>query len=290
MKKKIVGMLLSATLGLTCLTACGSSSTPETTSATSADTKATEVETTVSTTASADTETIATDYKDSLAGKKVIVGCDTSFVPFCFPDDNNNYIGFDIDMLAAYSDYLGFDYELQPMDFTALLMSVQTNKIDMAMSGITITEDRAKVMDISDPYYDAGLQIFVKDDSDISQLSDLEGKTIALKEGTASVDFVSKNVKNCTVTSFPNIESAYLEVERGAADAVVYDAPNMKYYVSQNPDSGCKVVGDLMDGCQYGVMLQKGSEYTEYINAALAALKSDGTYDSLYEKWFGTNN
>ncbi len=290
MRKKIVGMLLTAAMGITALTACGSS-TPETTSAAAAGTEAsTEAAASTDTTASADTEAAAKDYKNSLAGKKVIVGCDTSFVPFCFPDDDNKYIGFDIDMLAAYSDYLGFDYELQPMDFTALLMSVQTNKIDMAMSGITITEDRAKVMDISDPYYDAGLQIFVRDDSDISRLSDLEGKTLALKEGTASVQFVADNVKNCTVTSFPNIESAYLEVERGAADAVVYDAPNMKYYVSQNPDSGCKVVGDLMDGCQYGVMLQKGSEYTEYINAALAALKADGTYDSLYEKWFGTDN
>ncbi len=282
MKKKIVGMLLTATLGIIGLTACGSS-TSATTSAASADTTTAETEAAAETTAS-------TDYKDALADKKLIVGCDTSFVPFCFPDDSNQYTGFDIDMLAAFSDYLGFEYELQPMDFTALLMSVQTSKIDMAVAGITITEDRAKVMDISDPYYDAGLQIFVKEDSDITSLADLEGKTLALKEGTASIQFVADNVKNCTVTSFPNVESAYLEVERGAADAVIFDSPNMKYYLSQNPDSGCKVVGDLMDGCQYGAMLQKGSEYTEYINAALAALKADGTYDTIYEKWFGADN
>lgn len=231
----------------------------------------------------------ATDYKDSLKGTTLKVGTDTSFVPFAFPDETNTHVGFDMDLLEAFSEYLGFDYELSPMDFTALLMSVQTNKLDLGMAGITITDERKEVMDISDPYYDAGLQIFVKEDNDeITSLEDLEGKTLALKEGTASVEFVNENVKDCKVTTFPNIESAYLEVQRGAADAVVYDAPNMLYYVSQNPECGGKVVGDLMDGCQYGIVFQKGSEYTEAFNAALAAFKEDGTYDELYTKWFGT--
>lgn len=230
------------------------------------------------------------DYKGSMDGVSLKVGTDTSFVPFCFPDDNNVYTGFDIDLLAKLSDYLGFEYELAPMDFTALLMSVQTGKLDMGMAGITITDERKEVMDISDPYYDAGLQIFVKEDNnEIKSLEDLEGKTIALKEGTAAVEYVNENVSDCKTTTFPNIDSAYLEVQRGAADAVVYDAPNMLYYVSQNPDSGCKVVGDLMDGCQYGIVLQKGSDYTEEINGALAAFKEDGTYDELYTKLFGDN-
>lgn len=229
------------------------------------------------------------DYENSLEGVTLAVGCDTSFVPFCFPDEDNVYTGFDIELLQAFSDYLGFDYELNPMDFTALLMSVQTNKLDMGMAGITITDERKEVMDFADPYYDAGLQIFVKEDNeDINSISDLEGKKIALKEGTASVDYVAENVKECTTTTFPNIEEAYLEVQRGAADAVVYDSPNMLYYVNQNQDCGCKVVGELVDGCQYGIVLQKGSEYTEYINAALAELHENGTYDAIYEKWFGT--
>ena len=295
MKKRMISLMLTAAIGAACFAGCGS--TTETSADTAADTTMAADTTAADTQAvagEAETQTEAAgaaaegDYKGSLSGVTLKVGCDTSFVPFCFPDDSNTYTGFDIDLLEAFSEYLGFDYELQPMDFTALLMSVQTNKLDMAMAGITITEDRAAVMDISDPYYDAGLQIFVKEDNeDITQIADLEGKKIALKEGTASIDYVNENVKDCTVTTFPNIESAYLEVQRGAADAVVYDAPNMKYYLSQNPDSGCKVVGDLVDGCQYGVMLQKGSEYTEYMDAALAAFKEDGTYDSIYEKWFG---
>ncbi len=276
MKKKTFRLLMKAAVIATAsLAVCTAGLAEESSESTSED----------STQAAAGAES---DYEGSLEGVTLNIGCDTSFVPFCFPDENNDYTGFDIDLLEAFSEYLGFDYELQPMDFTALLMSVQTGKLDLGMAGITITEERQEVMDISDPYYDAGLQIFVQEDNDeITSISDLEGKTVALKEGTASVDYVNENVSDCTVTTFPNIENAYLEVQRGTADAVVYDAPNMLYYVAQNPECGCKVVGDLVDACQYGAVLQKGSEYTEYINAALAHFQEDGTYDTIYEKWFG---
>ena len=280
MKRKIFSLFMVSVIGASCLAGCGTGSSDDSTGSTQS---SSEDGTQTSESAAGG------DYEGSLEGVTLAVGCDTSFVPFCFPDDNSDYTGFDIDLLDAFSDYLGFDYELQPMDFTALLMSVQSGQTDMAMAGITITEERQEVMDISDPYYDAGLQIFAREDDDsISQISDLEGKNIALKEGTASVTYVNENVSDCTITTFPNIENAYLEVQRGTADAVVYDSPNELYYLSQNPDCGCKVVGDLVDACQYGVVLQKDSDYTEYINAALAQFHEDGTYDAIYEKWFGT--
>lgn len=311
MKKKMIGLFMAAVIGSSLLTGCGNSqsgqtngeagSTAEASGSTAEEAGGSEeaapesdgkqesesVPETDSEASGGDKEQI-TDYKGSLEGVTLKVGTDTSFVPFCFPDENNVYTGFDIDLLQAFSEYLGFEYEIQPMDFTALLMSVQTNKLDMGMAGITITEDRKKVMDFATPYYDAGLQIFVKADNEqIGSIADLEGKKIALKEGTASVDYVSQNVSDCTVTTFPNIEEAYLEVQRGAADAVVYDSPNMLYYVNQNADCGAKVVGELVDGCQYGIVLQQGSGYTEYINAALEQFRKDGTYDAIYEKWFG---
>ena len=225
-----------------------------------------------------------------LAGKKFAVGTDTSFVPFCFPDSNNEYVGFDIDMLKALSEKLGFTYTLSPMDFTALLMSVQSKKLDIGVAGVTIKPERQQVMDFSTPYYDAGLLVLVrKENTDITGINDLAGKVIALKEGTSSVDYVTEHITNAKrVVTFPNIENAYLEVERGAADAVVYDSPNILYYLTTNTNSDCKAVGDLFDAAQYGIILQKGSPYTEYINKALAEFKSDGTYDRIYAKWFGT--
>lgn len=294
MKKKFVSMIMAVVLCGVFAAGCGSSGetsgkVPAPENGTAPGSEAAEAIESTGTDTADQTEAVSgDDYEGALLGVTLKVGTDTSFVPFCFPDDNNVYTGFDIELLEAMSEYLGFEYELSPMDFTALLMSVQTNKLDMGLAGITITDERKEVMDFADPYYDAGLQILVQDDNeDIKQIADLKGKKVALKEGTASVDYVNENVEDCTVTTFPNIETAYMEVQRGVADAVVYDSPNMLYYTNQNPDSGCKVVGDLVDGCQYGIVLQKSSEYTEYINAALAKFHEDGTYDAIYEKWFG---
>lgn len=275
--KKWISLILAAVLCMSLLAGCGSASDDPV----SEESEAAE--------SSASEEGSDDAYAGSLSGITLDVGTDTSFIPFCYPDDDGVYTGFDIEILEALSEYLGFDYELTPMDFTALLMSVQSEKLDMGLAGITITEERQEVMDISDPYYDAGIYVLVSEDNDeIEGFEDLEGKTIATKEGTASADYVNENLTDCTLNTFANISEAYLELTRGAADAVVYDSPNILYYLSQNPDSGLKVVGDLLDACQYGIVLQKDSEYTEYINAGLAYLMENGTYDELYEKWFGS--
>ena len=228
-------------------------------------------------------------YKGSLAGTTLTIGTDVSFVPFEFPDENDVYTGFDMDLISAMSEYLGFEYTLTPMDFTAMLMSVQTSKLDVGIAGITMTDEREEVMDFSDPYYDAGIQILVKEDSDIDSFDDLTDKTLAIKEGTASLTYVEEHFPDAKVVTFATIDEAYLEVQRGAADATVFDAPNMLYFVKTNPDCGCKVVGDLEDACQYGILFPAGSTNKEYFDAALAKFKTDGTYDAIYDKWFGTN-
>ncbi len=228
-------------------------------------------------------------FKGSLKGKTLSIGTDVSFVPFEFPDENDVYVGFDMDLIAAISDYLGFEYKMEPMDFTAMLMSVQTSKIDVGIAGITMTDEREKVMDFSDPYYDAGIQILVREDSEITSFSELSDKTLAIKEGTASLTFCEEHYPEAKIVTFTTIDEAYLEVSRGAADACVFDAPNMLYYVSQNPDCGCKVVGELEDACQYGILFPADSELKKYFDAALAELRADGSYDRIYDTWFGSN-
>jgi len=227
-------------------------------------------------------------YEGSMAGVKLSIGTDVSFVPFEFPDENDVYTGFDMDLIAKMSEYLGFEYTIEPMDFTAMLMSVQTSKIDVGIAGITMKDEREEVMDFSLPYYDAGIQILVPEASTITSFSELGDKTLALKEGTASLSFCEEKYPDAKIVTFATIDEAYLEVARGAADACVFDAPNMLYYVSQNPDCGCKVVGELEDACQYGILFPDGSANKEYFDAALTKFFEDGTYDEIYSKWFGS--
>lgn len=220
------------------------------------------------------------------ADKELIVATDTAFVPFEFKQDGK-YTGFDIQLWEAIAKEAGLKYRLQPMDFNGIIPGLQTHNIDAALAGITIREDRAKVIDFSDPYYESGLAILVNNDSSIKTAKDLEGKTVAVKIGTATVDYLKANVPSAKLKLFPNIDNAFLELATGRVDAVVHDTPNVQYYAKTAGKGKVKVVGSLKSGDFYGIAFPKGSELVPVVNKALAALQANGTYDKLYEHWFG---
>lgn len=221
------------------------------------------------------------------ADRELVVATDTAFVPFEFKQDGK-YTGFDIQLWEAIAKEAKLKYRLQPMDFNGIIPGLQTHNIDVALAGITIREDRAKVIDFSDPYYESGLAILVtQDNSVIKTAKDLEGKTVAVKIGTATVDYLQKNVPSAKLKLFPNIDNAFLELATGRVDAVVHDTPNVQYYAQTAGKDKVKVVGALKSGDFYGIAFPKGSELVPVVNKALAALHANGTYDKLYQTWFG---
>ena len=220
------------------------------------------------------------------SAKDLIVATDTAFVPFEFKQDGK-YTGFDIQLWEAIAKQAGLKYRLQPMDFNGIIPGLQTRNVDVALAGITIREDRAKVIDFSEPYYESGLAILVSSDSPIQTAKDLEGKMVAVKIGTATVDYMKANVPSAKLKLFPNIDNAFLELATGRVDAVVHDTPNVQYYAKTAGNGKVKVVGSLKSGDFYGIAFPKGSELVPVVNKALAELKANGTYDKLYETWFG---
>ena len=219
--------------------------------------------------------------------KELIVATDTAFVPFEFKQ-GSTYTGFDIDLWAAIAKELDLKYKLQPMDFNGIIPGLQTKNIDVALAGITIRDDRKQVIDFSDPYYESGLAILVaNDNSDIKSAKDLAGKSVALKTGTATVDFMKKEVPDAKLRLFPNIDNAYLELATGRVDAAVHDTPNVQYYANTAGKGRVKVVGTVKSGDFYGIAFPKGSDLVAKVNQALATLKSSGQYDEIYTKWFG---
>lgn len=220
--------------------------------------------------------------KDTLS-----VGVDTAFVPFEFKQ-GNQYVGFDVDLWNAIAKKMDVDYKLQPMDFSGLIPGLQSRNLDVAMAGITITPVRAQAVDFSAPYYDADLLMAVKSSATgINKFSDLAGKKVGLKQGTSGATYMKANVK-ADYVEFPNIDNAYLDLQAGNIDAVVHDSPNVMYYIKVSGDGKIKAAGehDSVLPQQYGFALQKNSPYTAKVNAALAALKADGTYQKIYQKWF----
>ena len=211
------------------------------------------------------------------AEKELVVACDTAFVPFEFKQ-GDKYVGFDIDLWNEIAKDIGVKYKLQPMDFNGIVPGLQTRNIDVALAGITIREDRKKVIDFSDPYYESGLLAMVSaNNKPINTVKDLDGKIIAAKTGTATADYLKANVKSKELRLFPNIDNAYLELRTGRVDAAVHDTPNVLYYVNT-----------AGKGAVYGIGFPKGSPLVPKVNAALKKIKADGRYDAIYKKWFGT--
>lgn len=220
-------------------------------------------------------------------GKQLLVATDTAFVPFEFKQDGK-YTGFDIDLWDAVAQQAGLSYELRPMDFNGIIPGLQTRNLDVALAGITIRDDRKKVIDFSDPYYESGLAVLVgNNNNDIKTAADLDGKLVAVKIGTATVDYLKENVPTAKLKLFPNIDNAFLELATGRVDAVVHDTPNLQYFANTAGKGQVKVVGSLKSGDFYGIAFPKGSELVPVVNKALATLRDNGQYAAIYEKWFG---
>ncbi len=221
--------------------------------------------------------------------KVLVVATDTAFVPFEFKGKDGKYTGFDIDLWAAVAKQMGVQYKLQPMDFNGIIPGLQTKNIDVALAGITIKEERKKVVDFSDPYYESGIAILTttKNAGSFKSLKDLAGKEVGVKTGTTSPDFLKKNQPAAKLKMFPNIDNAFLDLATGRVAAVVHDTPNVQYYANTAGKGRVVVTGSLQSGEYYGIAMQKGSPLVPKVNAALAALKKSGEYDKIYARWFG---
>ena len=222
--------------------------------------------------------------------KKLTVACDTNFPPFEFKDPKTGkHTGFDVELWDAIAKQIGVEYELQPMDFNGIIPGLQSGQLDVGIAGITIKPERAKVVDFSDGYYNAGLLILVnKDNQQINDISGLNDKIVSTKLGTTSVDFVKANAKAKEVKLFPNNDAMFMELMSGGADAVIFDSPVVSDFVRKAGHGKVKIVGPIYQGQSYGIGFPKGSELVAKVNKALEALRANGTYKELYVKWFGT--
>lgn len=218
--------------------------------------------------------------------EKLNVGVDTAFVPFEFKGKDGNYTGFDIDLWAEIAKRIGVEYELRPMDFNGLIPGLTTGNLDVALAAIFIKAEREKAIDFSHPYFRAGLKVMVQEgNNDIKGPADLKGKVVAVKLGTATVEYV-ETLGAKKVVKFPNIDQAYLEVVTGGADAAMHDTPNVLYYIKTAGEGKVKAVGPDVKAAQYGIAFPQGSKLRDKVNVALLEMMEDGAYAELYKKWF----
>jgi arginine/lysine/histidine/glutamine transport system substrate-binding/permease protein len=215
------------------------------------------------------------------------VATEPAFPPFESQAEGGGYEGFDIDLMNAIGEAAGVTIEFQSLPFDGIIPALQAGTVDAAISAMTITAERAQTVDFSRPYFKAGLAIAVPEsNTDITSLENLESKRIAVQIGTTGADQAAE-ISGATVSTFDSAPLALQELANGNADAVINDAPVTLYAIQSGNISGIKVVGELVTEEFYGIALPKGSPNLEIINSGLATILENGTYDEIYQKWFG---
>ena len=221
-------------------------------------------------------------------GENYTVATDITFAPFEFQAPDGQYIGIDMDLIRAIGEDQGFTVDIKPLGFDAALQAVQANQVDGVIAGMSITADRKKVFDFSNPYFDSGIQMAVlKTNDDVKSYEDLRGKRVAVKNGTEGATFANsiKDKYGFSIVSFADSASMYDEVRTGNSVAIFDDYPVLQYGIAQG--NGFKTVTDKEKGSSYGFAVNKGQnpELLAKFNAGLANLKESGRYQEIVDSY-----
>ncbi len=231
---------------------------------------------------------------DSAAsGDKVwVVATDTVFRPFEFTNEKGEFVGIDVDVLAAIAEDQGFKYELNSLGWDAGVAAVQAGQADALIAGATIKQERIDSGWIfSDGYYDATQTFVVPEGSDIKGFADLKGKNVAVKNGTAGMDFAEslKDEYGFTTTVFEDSPTMYQDVILGNSAACVEDTPIMADSIKTGNLALTIPEGMESEGAPYGfaIMNAENQELLDMFNAGLKNIKANGKYDEIIEKYLG---
>ena len=227
----------------------------------------------------------ATPTKD-----KYIIASDSSFAPFVFQDDSNQYTGIDMELIKAIAKDQGFTVEVTNPGFDAAINSVQTGQADGIIAGMSVTDARKKTFDYSDPYYTANSILAVKDSSNIKSYEELKGKTVGVKTGTASQTFLEENKSKYgySIKTFSDAASMYDSLNTGSVAAVMDDEPVVKYAIKQGKKLKTPIEGTPSGQVAFAVKKGSNPELIEMFNNGLANLKESGKYQEILDKYLAS--
>ena len=288
MKKKIMAVLVAAGMVVS-LAACGGSSQTAETVESAAESVASAAETVESTAADAAESTAeAAAAEDAelvtVTEGKLTMSTNAAFPPYEMTTDSGDLEGIDIEVAGAIAKKLGLELQVDDMDFDAALLAAQQGKSDIVMAGVSVTEERQKVMEFSDSYATGVQVIIVKEDSEIASVEDLDGKMIGTQRGTTGNIYCTDDYGEDHITTYDNGLTAVQALMNGQVDCVVIDQEPAKAFVAAN--QGLKILDTEYVSEDYAIGMAKGNTALQSaVNKALAELQEDGTVQSIVDKY-----
>jgi ABC-type amino acid transport substrate-binding protein len=227
------------------------------------------------------------------------VGVNAQFKPFVYYDDQGRLVGFDVDLIDALADAGNFEFGYVDLPLEELLAQVERGEIDIAISAITITPERQALFNFSEPYFGQGqaavsyfsggqgMAVRVDNMTITGTLSLSETARVGVKSGTTGATLAAETPAE--VVEFSEAEPALAALSAGEVEAVILDIPVIVNYIKTNPTAGIKLAGRPLTEEQYGIAISPtNSTALETINAALAQIQADGTFDAIMQYWFGS--
>jgi arginine/lysine/histidine transporter system substrate-binding protein len=275
--KKIASFILAITMAAS-LAACSQSSSS------SSEAESNTSKASSSADASAETSSIKTIQDGTLT-----MSTNAEFEPFEYKE-NGDIVGIDVEIANKIAEKLNLELNINDVAFDSLIMELQTNKCDFVAAGMTVTPDREKNVDFSEPYFDASQAIIVPTGSDIQTPEDLNGKTVGVQQGTTGDTYCtnedgSSEVQVDSVKRYNKGADAISDLISGRIDAVVIDDFPATKFVQNNPDKIVKL-DDSLTTEEYAIAVQKdNTALLEQINSVLDEMKSSGELDQIIDKY-----
>lgn len=217
-------------------------------------------------------------------GETLTVGSDIPYPPF-EQGKSPNYTGYDVELLEAVAEKTGREAEFQDTSFDTIFLDLARGKFDAVASAATITDEREKTVDFTDPYYLSEQAILVKEGDEIDSVEKLKGATVGVQQGTTGQEFLEENGEAGEVRPFPQGPDAVNALKAGTVAAVVIDIPVAENAVEAS--DGLEISAAIPTEEEYGFVVAQGEEkLLEELNEGLQEAKDDGTFARIYKKWF----
>lgn len=231
--------------------------------------------------------------EDTSTKDAVVVGLDNTFVPMGFLDENNEIVGFDIDLAKEVFKRQGKEVSFENIDWATKEATLDRGTIDMLWNGYSINDERRKIIDYSDSYMDNKTIIVVMADSDIKTQEDLKDKEVGTQQGSTAYEALQKaedfknTLKNQDARQYDTFDKALRDLEIGRTQGVIGDEVLIRYYISQKGQEKYRILDGDLGVEEYVVAFRKGdTKFRDSVNKTLAEMREDGTYQKIYDKWF----